>query len=284
MNNLTTLSKKEVANSFSKFASSYDQHAIIQKEIGQRLLDRALSVKKSPLCILDLGSGPGSMFNALHQAYPKAKIYGLDMSWGMVQKAKKGFWQSLIQKTPLIQGDMEDLPFKQESFDLIFSNCAFQWSTNLNQTFKEAQRLLAPLGNLFFSTFGPDTLYELKELWAQVDTQTHVHSFMDMHLFGDLMLKNGLNQPVVDQEHLTLTYSNLQKLLHDLKYTGARNLSPNRRRGLTSPLKIKQLEQAFEASKRNDDRFHLTYEVVYGHATKKQRAPKMAQPIPLHFK
>lgn len=276
--------KKQVADSFSRFAKSYDKHAFIQKEIGKRLIERAQYLKQPPLRILDLGSGPGIMFNLLRKSFPKAQIIGLDIAWGMVHSAKAGFWQSLVNKTHVVQADMESVPFTEQSFDMVFSNCAFQWSNDLTKLFAQIKHLLKPQGSLFYSTFGPDTLYEFKHLWSEVDDKPHVHEFLDMHHYGDAMLKSGLIQPVVDQEHVTLTYTRLKTLLDDLKYTGARNFSPKRTRGLTGRTTFNKLENAFVHVLNNHKLFNCTYEVIYGHAIKPDYKLSADKPIPLYIK
>jgi malonyl-CoA O-methyltransferase len=66
--------------------------------------------------------------------------------------------------------------------------------------------VLRPGGLLLFSTFGPDTLKELRAAWRAADGHTHVSRFIDMHDLGDALVRAGLGEPVMDMEHLTLTY------------------------------------------------------------------------------
>lgn len=266
--------KQQVASSFSRFAPYYNDHAIVQQEIGLRLIERCRLLRHRPLTILDLGSGTGSLIQPLRKAFPKAHILGLDLAWGMMMQAKKkiSFWQSLSSKYSHVQGDMEVLPFKDATFDLIFSNCTLQWANDLEQVFKEVKRCLKSDGSLFFSTLGPSTLKEIKHCWSQVDEKPHVHDFHDLQNYGNKLMHSGLKQPVVDQENITLEYQALDTLLKDLKFTGARNLNQNRHRGLTSPSKLKKLRALFEKHKTNHV-FPCTYEVIYGHAVSMHPIP-----------
>lgn len=264
---MTIIDKKHVSASFSRFACQYDEHAIVQHEIGQRLLERCQLLRHSPRRVLDLGSGTGTFLKPLQKLFPKAHIIGVDLAWGMVEHAHKqrSVWQSIFQPSNNFVADMEALPFADHSIDLMFSNCVFQWSQDLTSLFKEIKRCLAPEGALFFSTFGPMTLHEVKRCWAKIDDQRHVHDFQPLQILGDQLLST-LSQPVVDQEHITLEYQSLDRLLKDLKNTGARNLASDRRQGLTPPSYLKQLKILFDQEYALHGSFPCTYEVIYGHA------------------
>ena len=116
-----------------------------------------------------------------------------------------------------------------------------------------------------FSTFGPDTLRELRRCWAAVDGYNHVNAFIDLHDIGDAMMRAGLAEPVVDMEHFTLTYESVLGLMRDLKDLGAHNVTAGRPRGLTGKGRLRAVTAAYEQF-RQEGRLPATYEVVYGHA------------------
>ncbi|MCK5092141.1 MAG: methyltransferase domain-containing protein, partial [Gammaproteobacteria bacterium] len=161
--------------------------------------------------------------------------------------------------------DAEILPLKENSCDLIFSNLTLQWCNDLNNTFKEFSRVLKPGGLLLFTSFGPDTLIELRSSWAAVDDFQHVSGFIDMHHVGDALLNAGLADPVMDTENFTLTYSDVYKLMRDLKAVGARNAVYGRNHSLTGKQHLKAMIEEYEKY-RCDGVIPATYEVVYGHA------------------
>lgn len=282
MNHNPHLDKHAVAESFGRYAASYDEYAFIQQEIGQRLLARAQTIKTPPRTILDLGAGPGSMFKALAKTFPKAKIVGLDIAWGMCAQTASSRSSLFKAKPTMVQADMEQLPFKDNSFDLVFSNCAIQWACQLPQLFAEVNRVLTAQGGLFYSSFGPDTLSELKQLWAQVSPHHHIMPFLDLQGYGDLMFKH-FSQPVVSSDAIYVTYKTLNQHLTDLKMTGARNVVNDRKRGLSSPRQLAQLKQAFEKAKGEDGLFTSTFEVVFGHAFKAARQFTGVQPVPIRL-
>jgi len=132
--------------------------------------------------------------------------------------------------------------------------------------FTECRRILRPGGLFMFTTFGPDTLKELRESWRQVDADNvHVNRFMDLHDLGDALLNNRFADPVMDMEQITLTYRDLKQMMRELKALGAHNINQGRNKRLTGKQRLQAVTQAYEQF-REDDRLPATYEVVYGHA------------------
>ena len=120
-----------------------------------------------------------------------------------------------------------------------------------------------------FSTFGPDTLKELRRAYEGTDGRTHVSRFIDMHDIGDMLVAAGYADPVMDMEQLTLTYDDVRALMRDLKAIGAHNATRGRPSGLTAKSVLRNVERNYE-SLRRDGKLPATFEVVYGHAWKPQ--------------
>ncbi|MFO7593479.1 MAG: malonyl-ACP O-methyltransferase BioC [Pseudomonadota bacterium] len=260
--------KQAIRAAFEASADQYDEVAFLQREVASRLLERLDLLKMTPETILDLGSGTGHCTEALAARYPDARIVALDLAESMLQHTRRRFsrWRRFRKKHGFVSGDAERLPFADNSFDMLFSNLTLQWCTDLEQTFNEFRRVLRPGGVLFYTSLGPDTLKELRASWAQVDERVHVNTFLDLHDVGDAMLRARLAEPVMDMEHITLTYRDSMTLMRDLKELGAHNVNPGRRQGLTGPRKLKAVMQAYERFRQNDGLLPATYEVVYGHA------------------
>ncbi|WP_126452423.1 malonyl-ACP O-methyltransferase BioC [Sulfuriflexus mobilis] len=257
------LDREAVRRSFSAAADSYDAFAFLQREVGTRMLERLDYIRAEPKVIVDLGAGTGEHTAALAKRYPRARTYGLDLAEPMLKKMRKrSSWRRPIR--PLC-ADIQALPFADNSVDLIFSSLAMQWCEALQTTFTEFRRVLRPGGFVLFSTFGPDTLTELRQSWAMVDEREHVHNFIDMHIIGDAMMQAGLAEPVMDVENLTLTYKSVYDLMRELKGIGAHNVAHGRQRGLTGRKRLQAFEQAYEKF-RCDGVVPASYEVVYGHA------------------
>jgi len=259
------IDKRLAQKAFSRAAETYDKVAVLQQEIGNRMLSRLDYVKLQPKKVLDLGSGTGFATRKLMDRYNKSQVFALDFAFPMLEKTRqRGSW---FKKATCICADMEQLPFSNHSFDLIYANASLQWCTDFTQTSQELHRILRPGGLLMFTTFGPDTLYELRESWASVDQYSHVSPFMDMHDVGDILLKTGFADPVLDVDRMSLTYADVKDLMRDLKQLGAHNATRDRAHGLTGKARLDGMIQAYEKFRCNDS-LPATYEVVYAHAWK----------------
>ncbi len=263
MANPVAIDKRTARTQFSRAAAVYDDVAVLQHEIAERLIQRLDYIVCEPKVILDIGCGTGRAIDALMKRYPKAKVVALDFSLPMLQKsAKRGRW---LKRPACLCADMDQLPLAASSVDLVFSSSAFQWTSDVSAVFKEIQRVIKPQGLLMFSSFGPDTLKELREAWSQVDGLPHVHHFLDMHDYGDALVGAQFMDPVMDREDMTLTYESVERLLKDLKQAGVTNADTQRRKGLLGKDRLQQLKAAYEMH-RCDERLPLSYEVIYGHA------------------
>ena len=272
------LDKQCLRASFERAAETYDEVAVLQRTIADRLLERLDVVKLKPTVILDTGCGTGYVTRALARRYPRAQRLALDIAESMVRHARRGFgWRRLLQRRSLpVCGDAEALPLAGASVDMIVSNLALQWC-DAQTAFAEFRRVLRPGGLAIFTTFGPDTLRELRTAWRTVDDRPHVHGFRDMHDLGDLLVRSGFAEPVMDVERLTLTYADVLGVLSDLKRLGAHNTARGRARGLTGKHQFARFRAAYEALAR-DGRIPATYEAVYGlaWAPEAARAPRAA--------
>ena len=169
--------------------------------------------------------------------------------------------------------DMEALPFIDSSMDLVISNLTFQWANELDNVLLECHRVLKPGGLLMFTTFGPDTLKELRACWQQVDeTVNHVNQFIDMHDVGDALMRARFADPVMDMEMLTVTYEDAMLIMRDLKSIGAHNVTAGRRRTLTGKSRLVKLKQCYEQY-RNNNVLPVSHELIYGHAWKAENQP-----------
>lgn len=244
-------------------APLYDEAAMLQREVCERLLERLELVRLNPGRALDAGCRTGQLAAGLARRYRRAGISALDLSTAMLTRARSR--QGLFRKFQRICGALADLPLAGDSHDLVVSNLALHWDASLDPIFSEFARVLRPGGLLSFATFGPDTLKELRQAWSSADACSHVNLFMDMHDVGDALVRAGFADPVLDVEHITVHYSDLQALVTDLRNTGESNLTAGRSRGLTSVARYRALTTAYEAL-RGPAGLPATYEVIYGHA------------------
>ena len=258
------INKIKVATSFNRSAQDYAEHAVLQRTVAERLLERLELVSISPKVIIDAGSGPGGAARRLAKRYKGAQVLQLDLSMQMLNQSRSQD-SRFFSKQQYICGDAESLPLENNSMELVFSSLMLQWCNDLDATFAQFKSTLKKQGLFLFATLGPDTLKELRSSWAEVDDDVHVNTFIDMHDIGDALVRAGFVEPVMDVEHITLTYEDGFSLMRDLKTLGANNADTERHKGLTGKNKMNRMMAAYEKF-RSEGRLPATYEVVYGHA------------------
>lgn len=275
---MAKMDKHSVAVNFGRAARNYEKHAVLQKMVGERLLERLDLVRISPERIVDIGAGTGTTARALADRYKTAKIIQVDLTPGMLQQSRSRS-SRLFSRQRYICADAENLPLASGKSDLVFSSLTYQWCNDLDRAFSEAGRILLPGGLFLFATLGPDTLKELRTSWSEVDDAVHVNTFFDMHDIGDALVRTGMTSVVMDTENIVMTYPDCYALMHDLKKIGALNADTTRQKGLTGKNKIRLLVNAYEKFRKNNE-LPATYEIVYGHAwmpeRKKQPGPQVA--------
>jgi len=260
---------RQVRRAFGRAAASYDTHAVLQHEVERRLLERLDYFETVPTRVLDLGCGPGRAAQAMRMRWKGAQVIALDAALPMLNRVKANWLRPVAR----VNADARALPLADASIDVLYSNLCVQWVDDLPALFDEFRRVLCPGGYLALSTFGPDTLHELRAAWAQADRSPHVSQFSDIARVGDALMHAGFRDPVLDAEHFTLTYHDAPTLMRELKAIGATNADRQRARGLTGRAHYRRAIEAYEAF-REDGLLPATYEVVYAHAW----APEASQP------
>ena len=273
---------RAVRRHFARAAATYDGAAVLQKEVGARMAERLDVVKLAPAAILDAGCGTGDAQAELAVRYPRARRVALDVALPMLAVARSKADErrstfarlvstvtgaASVDEPRFVCGDIAALPLATGAFDLVWSNLALQWAGDLPQALAELHRVLAVGGLVTFTTFGPDTLKELRAAFAGIDGHPHVGRFVDMHDIGDMLGHAGFADPVMHMELLTLTYGDAKSMLRDLKAIGATNATQARPRALMGRRRWERALAALEATRR-DGRIAATFEVIYGHAWK----------------
>jgi len=265
------LDARHVRHAFGRAAATYEAHAVLQAEVGARLLERLDGDALAPARVLDVGSGPGRGTAALCSRFPDAHVVALDLALPMLHAA--ALHAGDPRAFARVGGDAQALPFADGGFDVVHSNLCLQWCDDPGLAIAEFARVLKPGGLLLFSTFGPATLHELRTAFAAADATPHVGRFVDMHDIGDALLTTGFRDPVLERDDFTLTYADALTLMRELRAIGATNADAKRQRTLTGKAHLKSVVDAYEAF-RSDGVLPATYEVVYAQAF----APAPGQP------
>jgi malonyl-CoA O-methyltransferase len=277
-----TFDTRQVRRAFSRAAPGYDAAAALQREVEARLLESLEFYpvkhgdKQPPQRVLDLGSGPGRAAAAMRRRWPKAQVLALDLALPMLRQARgRDGWQPLRRGVDRVCADARALPLAETSLDVLFSNLCLQWVEDLPAVFAGFRRALRPGGLLLVSTFGPDTLHELRGAFAQADEAPHVSPFASIAQFGDALVHAGFRDPVLDRDASTTHYRDLPALMRELRTLGATNALRARRHTLTGKARFARAAEAYAREYGDDDGLPASWETITAMAW----APPAGAPI-----
>ena len=265
---------RHIRRAFSRSAGSYDAAAQLQHAVEGWLLEsldyfdldeRRPAEARMPRTVLDLGCGPGRAARAMQERWPKAQVLALDLALPMLRThpQPQGLLARLRGRTPLrVCADARALPLAEHSVDLVFSSLCVQWIEDLPALFAGLRRVLRPGGLLLVSTFGPDTLHELRTAFAEADAAPHVSPFASIAQFGDALVASGFRDPVLDRDTLRTHYPDLAALMRELRAIGATNALASRRRSLTGRARFAAAEAAYAGWRDADGRLPATWEII----------------------
>jgi malonyl-CoA O-methyltransferase len=246
--------------SFDRIAAVYDRHAALEQEVGRRLLSRTVFNQLEPRRIVDLGCGTGDCSTALKDQFRKAHVTGLDFSAVMLEQCRRK--PKLMRPVRFVCADMSRLPLADQSVDMVFSNLANYWSNDPPALYAEIRRVLRKDGMFLFSTLGPGTFSQLREVWGAVGDAVEVPWFADILEVGDALAAAGFAEPAMDAERITLEYSSVESMMQELDSTGAGLLIKG---GGAWRARLGELAEAWKPLM-SGKKFPLTFEIIYGAA------------------
>lgn len=261
MNLEVTIDKGRVRRSFSRQAPVYEENALLQKDVAERLvslISSPFTIHHPPITVLDIGIGTGLAARQFLSKFPNANAFGCDIAWGMLKEAGK-------TGTVLAEADAEHLPYKDGTFDLAFSSLALQW-TNLRNSMSEAFRILRPDGRFYFSTFGERTLAELSDSYnsalelLNIGKTAKTMKFESPQQIKTLMGTVGFKNVRIESDEIKCNYNSPEALLRSLKAIGAGNPS---REFHPSRVLLQETYRIYIERYGDEEGIHATFEVVY---------------------
>jgi len=254
--------RRRLQHSFGRAAAGYAEVAMLQRESESRLLDQLeVLEQRVPARILDVGSGPGRASGVMKGRWPRSEVVALDIALPMLGQVPKHtrFWRPVRR----VCGEAAQLPFADASFDLVFSNLCLQWVPDLPVALAEFRRVLRPEGLLLFTSFGPDTLIELREAYlAAGERQPPLSPLAAIQQVGDALISAGFRNPVLERENFNLTYPDAMSLLRELRSIGAGDARNARPRGLGGRARQARMIAAYETQRDADGRLPSTWEII----------------------
>lgn len=235
----------------------------LHAEVGRRMAARLAVLREPPASVLDWWGDIGGAADALRSACPRAAITRVAVPESPAPPKPAGWWP--FGRSRIASLAAADVP--EAAADLVWSNMALHFEPDRSALPAAWLRALRVGGFLMLSTFGPDTLRELRGVYRRLGWGALQGPFEDMHDIGDRLVATGFADPVMDQEQLTLTYASAADLLAELRGFGA-NLHPARHPGWRTPRWRAAWIDAVQGLAGADGRIRVTLEIAYGHAVK----------------
>lgn len=256
--------KSGIRRAFAAAAASYDGVAALQRRVGEQLLSKHLSASLKGT-IVDIGCGTGFLTERLAQCAGYRQLLALDLALPMLKMARMKL--AARHAVQYLSADAECLPLRDQCADWLFSNLALQWSRDLPALSSELQRVLKPEGRLVFSTFGPQTLQELKAAWAHADAYTHVNAFHGQEELHTALHQAGFTRVRICAQTAVNRYASPLALMRELKNLGAHHIAGGRNPGITTQKQLQKMLAAYEEL-RSQEGLPATFEIFYVTGTK----------------
>lgn len=255
---------------FDARAKNFDDYAFVYDEVRSRLLERLDGINIMPAHLLDLGCANGRAATALARRFPSSQLVMLDASQAMARLARANTGGVVLNAA------LPQLPLADASMGLVFANLCLPYCDNVRAALLAVARVLEPGGLFAFSTLGPDSFAELQGARAALGHEVWP-VFADMHHIGDALLQSGLVDPVLDVDHLHISYRDWDTLWRELIGSGA---APGQSvtGGLLSGMGRRQALQQTYPQVSGEAPYRLTLELVFGHAWRNPSGPAAVGP------
>jgi malonyl-CoA O-methyltransferase len=228
---------QQIARAFDR-AHAYDAHAVVQRDIADRLAERIRRFELVPGSrILEIGCGTGYLADC-------AQIGGVDwlmtdISPAMIDRARARFAGRPGFRFAPLDGEAPD---RDERFDLVCSNLAAQWFADLPSALERQFALVKPGGHLIFTTLLADTFAEWRYAHAEEGSPSGAHAYPAIDEIRAITIDG--HAPEVEELRVETRHADAFAFLRGLKAIGAGSASPGHRP--LHPAKLRKVMQRFE--------------------------------------
>lgn len=244
---LQHLDKQLVADSFKASAATYDENAVVQKEISLQLIDYLHDCYPLHLSrVLEIGCCTGILTEMLVSAKDIQRIYLNDIVPEFCTTTGERI-KNFVEKVDCIPGDIE-MCFLPEDLNLVISSATFQWMADLPALLTNIYNALCKEGYLVFSIFGPGTMQEISSLTGRsllYHSRERLTEMVEEH-FNIITMQNEIRQ---------IFFPNVRSVLQHIQRTGVGGLG----RTKWMPGKYKEFEKQYTCRFASEKGYPVTY-------------------------
>ena len=265
----STIVKSRVRAGFDHGSRFYGDSAPFQDELGLQMVTSLAKLDHRGSVAIELGCGVGKLARDVAETWRYKSVVGLDISGGML-KETQGRLREAGAEAELVQADMESLPFRNGSADLIFSNLVFHWLPELAEGFREVERTLKKGGVFLANILTEKTFTEIRE--ALDGAQTRVGAKPDPSIFHpfppvERVLSSLEAAGLAATQSHTLEYARVfpdpLSIMRMLKRQGVQNSRGLADMGLGRRGVMKRFDEEYRSRFTVPGGVRLTYQVVH---------------------
>jgi SAM-dependent methyltransferase len=239
-------------------AAALGPATFLLNRVADDLAERLATVLRRFDLAVDLGTPGGAVRNALARLESVGRIVAADVM------------PDTTRGEIFVAADEEALPFGDATLDLVVSALALQFVNDLPGVLVQIRRALKPDGLFLAALIGGETLTELRQSFAEAESDIEggvsprVAPFADLRDLGALLQRAGFALPVTDVDRVTVRYDSVFGLMHDLRHMGATNALIARRRTPLKRATLQRLAEIYAERFADDDgRLRATFEIVW---------------------
>jgi len=247
--------KKRIRQCFGKAASSYSDAASVQRIVAANCA--ALCPQGSYGCVLDIGSGVGFLHDELKKRICCGQYVSLDLVRPMLLEQKGS-------GALLVAADGEELPFADESFDLLASSSAMQWYGDPEKSIPQSFRVLKSGGKFGIAIFVDGTLSELADVSARTGFGS-VKQLRSCDFYEDIFSGIENLRVTFSSENHEQFFPSVKYFLKKHKQTGAVASSENISWGKD---KYRRFVEEYERLYRGESGIKASYRVFFAYGEK----------------
>ncbi len=206
------INKKIIAKNFSASVENYENLALVQKKVAQKLCNLSANFIKNDDLILDLGSGTSFIAKNLFQT----KIYEVDISLNMLKN-----WNRKDFSLTKINADIENLPFKNNVFDVVISSFALQWIEDFNKLFASLKKVIKNKGIIALSLPLKNSLSKIKDANIKSQCEFSFQDFFDAKNIKNILRDQNFEEIFYFEERIEQGANSASEFLKNIKKIGA---------------------------------------------------------------